>query len=110
MLLMAQLGMLGSNCKKKEIASIHDIRQCLQQFTSAEQTLLNKVVIVMKLLLVLPATNASNEKLFSALKWIKTHSILTPSLCSRYTHVTVHHACASHMHSSTDEAVFFASY
>ena len=70
--LEAQLGMLGSNCKEKEISSIYDIRECLQQFSSAERTLLNEVVTVMKLL-VLPATNASSERSFSALRQIKSY-------------------------------------
>ena len=65
--------MLGSNCKEKEIASIHDIRECLQQFSGAERTLLNEAVTVMKLLLVLPATNASSERSFSALRRIKSY-------------------------------------
>ena len=71
--LEAQLGMLGSNCKEKEIASIHDIRECLQQFSGAERTLLNEVVTVMKLVLVLSATNTSSERSFSALRCMKSN-------------------------------------
>ena len=97
--LEAQLGMLGSNCKEKEIASIHDIRECLQQFTSAERTLLNEVVIVMKLLLVMPATNASSERSFSALRRIKTY------LRSTMGKERLNHLMTLHVHNDTIDAV-----
>ena len=97
--LEAQLGMLGSNCKEKEIASIHDIRECLQQFSGAERTLLNEVVTVMKLLLVLPATNASSERSFSALRRIKSY------LRSTMGQERLNHLMTLHVHNDSIDSV-----
>ena len=46
--------------------NIFDVRNYLQQMTNAERALLNEVVVVMKLLLVMPATNSSAMRLVKA--------------------------------------------
>ena len=63
--------MLGANITVK-IANIHDVIAYLQKLSSAKQQLLSVVMTVMKLILVLPATNASSERLFSAMRRIKS--------------------------------------
>ena len=45
----------------------------LQQLPSAEKSLLNEVILVMKLVLVMPATNATSERSFSAMRYVKSY-------------------------------------
>ena len=73
--LQMQLKMLGTSIQseKKVKVNIFDVRDYLQQLTSAEQALLNEVVIIMKLILVMPATNASSERSSSALRRVKSY-------------------------------------
>ena len=40
---------------------------------STEKALLSEVVLVMKLILVMPATNVSNERTFSAMRRVKLY-------------------------------------
>ncbi len=66
--------MLGNSIQiDKDVVTIFDVRDYLQQLTSSERTFLNEVVIVSKLLLVMPATNASSERSFSAMKRVKNY-------------------------------------
>ena len=41
--------------------------------TQAQRDLLDKVVNIMKLILVMPATNSTSERSFSALRRVKTY-------------------------------------
>ena len=67
-----QLQILGANIPEK-VTTIFDVRTYLQQMTPAERRLLSQVVLLMKLILVMPATNATSERSFSALRRIKTY-------------------------------------
>ena len=58
---------------KDSVVSIFDVRDYLKNLTTTERTLLNEVVIVAKLLLVMPATNASSERSFSAMSRVKSY-------------------------------------
>ena len=49
------------------------MRSYLQQITPGERSLLSQVVLLMKLILVMPATNSTSERSFSALRRIKTY-------------------------------------
>ena len=73
--LQMQLKTLGTSIQieKKVKVNIFDVRDYLQQLTSAERALLNEVVIIMKLILVMPATNVSSERPFSALRHVKSY-------------------------------------
>ena len=70
--LQMQLQTLGTTIQEK-VLTIFDIRNHLQQLTAAERTLLNEVVTVMKLVLVMPATNATSERSFSAMRRVKSY-------------------------------------
>ena len=70
--LQVQLQILGANIPEKMI-TIFDVRSYLQQITPGERSLLSQVVLLMKLILVMPATNATSERSFSALRRIKTY-------------------------------------
>ena len=45
----------------------------LQQLTSAQKVLISEVILLAKLILVMPATNAISERSFSALRRMKTY-------------------------------------
>lgn len=67
--LQAQLQVLSANVSEK-VTYVHDIIAYLWKLSSAEQRLLSAVIVVIKLILVLPATNASSERSFSAMRRI----------------------------------------
>lgn len=63
--LKLQLEILSTNIADG-VTDVVDIKNYLQQLSPAEKTLLSQVILVMKLILVMPATNASSERSFSA--------------------------------------------
>ena len=76
--LEAQLPLLKPLCKDlcEELAgnfSVHDAVGILSKLSAAERTAFSGVWIALKLLLVLPATNATSEWSFSALRRVKTY-------------------------------------
>ena len=56
-----------------EKPSVHSLTQALKSLTCEQRELISEVVKLYKLLLVLPATNATSERTFSALRRIKTY-------------------------------------
>ena len=68
--LTTQLEILGATLKREEksIVTIHELIQYLQSLTSGQRSLLGQVCRVGRLLLVLPATNATSERSFSSLR------------------------------------------
>ena len=73
--LEAQLPLLRQLCDTEGIneITIHDVVRILGSLSSAERVAFSSVWTAMKLLLVMPATNASSERSFSALRRIKTY-------------------------------------
>ena len=57
----------------EKITNIHDVIAYLQKLSSAEQQLLSQIITIMKLIVVMPATNASSERSFSAMRHIKSY-------------------------------------
>jgi predicted unusual protein kinase regulating ubiquinone biosynthesis (AarF/ABC1/UbiB family) len=53
--------------------TLSDIKGYIQKLTSHERGLLSEVVTVLKLILVMPSTNAVSQRSFSALKRLKTY-------------------------------------
>ena len=53
--------------------NIFDVKNYLQGLTRVERDLISEVIVVMKLILVMPATNSSSERSFSAMRRIKTY-------------------------------------
>ena len=60
----------GSQCTNSTFV---DIKKYLLSMTSAQQTLLSEVFILLQLILIMPATNATSEQSFSALRRVKTY-------------------------------------
>ena len=73
--LVAQLPLLQPLCATEGIneLTIHDVVHIVGGLSSAERVVFSSVWTAMKLLLVMPATNASSERSFSALRKIKTY-------------------------------------
>ena len=63
--LKLQLEILSTNIADG-VTDVVDIKNYLQQLSPAEKALLSQVILVMKLILVMPAMNASSEHSFSA--------------------------------------------
>ena len=64
--------MITENDQCKDL-TIHNIAKHLANLSVGEQVALSQVFILMKLLLVMPATNATSERSFSALRRIKSY-------------------------------------
>ena len=67
--LRTQLQTVAANIKGS-VTNIFNVRSYLNGLTSAELVLLSEVVKLMKLVLVMPATNASSEITFSAMSYL----------------------------------------
>ena len=99
--LYTQLQILGSNfngdCKRKDI-TIFDVRNYLVSLSASQLSLISQVKRLMQLLLVMPATNASSERSFSALRRVKSY------LRSSMTQKRLNHLMLLHVHKEhTDE-------
>ena len=77
--LEAQLPLLKPLCKEicEELISQCMILGILSKLSAAERTALSCVWSALKLLLVLPATNTTSERLFSVLRHVNVQSIMT---------------------------------
>ena len=73
-LLISQLQIFHSNYSLPSAnGSIHDVIALVQGFSAAEKDLMSQVVTLVKLVLVMPATNAISERSFSAMRRTKTY-------------------------------------
>ncbi len=70
--------------------SVNSIKSSLLSITSAQRVLLSEVSKLLKLLLVLPATHATSERSFSALRRVKSYLRNTMSQ-SRLNHLMILH-------------------
>ena len=59
--------------KNQSELSINDIIKSLSQLSSAQRLAFSNVWVLMKILLVMPTSNASSEHSFSGLRRIKTY-------------------------------------
>ena len=71
--LQVQLQTLRTQFEKESHITLQDIIQYLKTFNNAELTIYSEVVTLLKLILVSPATNATSERTFSAMRRIKTY-------------------------------------
>lgn len=83
--LSTQLQILGTNIaleaseldtsrqSQPKAATIRDVLQFLRNLTDSQRLLMEQVCNVAQLLLTLPATNASSERTFSAMRRLKTY-------------------------------------
>ena len=58
---------------KQSAVSFKDVCDYLQSLSTAQRSFYSQVVVLITLILVMPATNASSERTFSALRRIKTY-------------------------------------
>ena len=74
-LLKQHVDVLASNfpVSLQRSATVMDIRKHIQAMSSAEQLLISQVLTVLHILLVMPATNASSKRSFSALRRVKAY-------------------------------------
>ncbi|XP_066914540.1 zinc finger MYM-type protein 1-like [Clytia hemisphaerica] len=72
-LLETQLSLLPVSLESSRKINISDVLKKFRSLSQARKTLLSEVIRVVKLLLVMPATNAISERSFSALKRVKTY-------------------------------------
>ena len=62
------------SCSSKQSAvSFKDVCDYLQSLSKAQRSFYSQVVVLITLILVMPATNASSERSFSALRRVKTY-------------------------------------
>ena len=70
--LKMQLEMLSDHISGNNI-DIFDVKKYLQELAPAVKAVFSEVVLLMKLILILPATNATSERSFSAMRRVKSH-------------------------------------
>ena len=70
--LKLQLQILGNTISGNN-GNIVDIKNHLQQLSATEKELVKEVILLMKLNLVLPATNAASERALSAMRRVKSY-------------------------------------
>ena len=71
--LITQLHLFHAHYPPEKRTCIHDAVSVVKGMSVGEKQLLSQVVKVVKLLLVMPATNAISERSFSAMRRIKTY-------------------------------------
>ena len=71
--LTAQLETYYTNYPAMKNKCQHDVLGLVKGFSPAEKTMLSEVMKMVRLLLVMPATNAISERLFSTMRCIKTY-------------------------------------
>ena len=94
--LRLHLDILKTNFKDgKEKATIFEIKDFILSLSVQERSLMSEVCTVLKLVLVLPATNAISERSFSALRRVKTY-LRSTMLQIRLNNLLVLHVHKSH--------------
>jgi len=53
--------------------TICDVIECIKALSLAQRSMISEVISLVKLLLVMPAINTTSERLFSALRRVKTY-------------------------------------
>ena len=71
--LQVHLQILAHDYPKQEYTTIFDIRDYMRNLTPAKKQLKAEVCTVLKLILVMPASNATSECSFSALRRVKAY-------------------------------------
>ena len=85
--------------EKPSSPTIFDIKDFFVKLTEAQKLLLEQVGSVLKLILVMPATNASSERSFSSLRRIKTY------LRSTMTQNRLNHLLLLHVHKERTDSL-----
>ena len=99
--LRSQLEILSNNFSSSS-GDIVEVKNHIQQLTTSERDLMKEVVLLMKLTLVLPATNATSEHAFSAMRRIKSY------LRSTMTQGRLNHLMILHVHKDVTDKLVLA--
>ena len=87
-------------CYSEEpVVNVHELVSFLQNLSQSQKRFMPQVVILSKLLLVMPATNAVSERSFSALKRVKTY------LRSTTTNKRLNHLMLLHVHKDRTDTI-----
>ena len=100
--LKLQLEILSTNIADS-VTDVVDIKNYLQQLSPAEKALLSQVILVMKLIFVMPATNASSERSFSAMRRVKSY------LRSTMTQERLNHLMILHVHKELTDGLILTN-
>ena len=103
--LKLHLDVLASNfpVSLQRDATVMDVMKHIQVMSSAEKLLISQVLTLLNLILVMPATNASSERSFSAMRRVKTYLRSTMSQ-DRLNHIILLH-CHKDLTDSLDLVV-----
>lgn len=71
--LLTQLHVFHTNYPMEMRSNVHDIASIVRDMSNGEKALLSQVIKLVRLLLVMPATNAISERSFSAMRRVKTY-------------------------------------
>lgn len=78
-MLRAQLQIFTNECQRQQketgipFTTVFDIKEFFCTLTDSQKSLLSEVCKVVKLILIMPATNATSERSFSALRRVKSY-------------------------------------
>jgi len=96
--LCTQLEVLRTMMKETEPTLKNVIKKC-QNMTPASLSLINNVVILVKLILVMPVTNATSERSFSYLRRLKSY------LRSTMSQTRLNHLMLLHVHKKETDKI-----
>ena len=94
-LLQSQLKILPAIANEYEIKDIKELVTFMQSLTNGQRLLIPQVVLLMKFVMVLPATNAISERAFSTLRRVKSYCRAT-TLQQRLNHLMILHVYKDH--------------
>ncbi len=98
--LVSQLRVLKIEFQQKsKDVTLQSIISHLKGMSAGERALLQEVVTLIKLILVMPATNATSERSFSALRRVKTY------LRATMTQQRLNHLMLMHVHKERLDAI-----
>ena len=92
---------IQKNTEKLEKVTIFDLRRYFSSLSSGQRSLLSQVCRLMQLVLVMPATNATSERSFSALRRVKNYLRTTMSQ-KRFNNLMVLHVHKDYVDSDLD--------
>ena len=90
---------LARNNLNHSTLSVSSLVQLVSEMSPASRSMFSEIVTLMKLILVMPATNATSERTFSALRRVKTY------LRSTMTQERLNHLMILHTHREATDAL-----
>ncbi|XP_053395723.1 zinc finger MYM-type protein 1-like [Mercenaria mercenaria] len=88
-----------NSCDNVSNVTVSDVTKLLTNMKPASRAMFSEIVTVLKLILVMPATNATSERSFSALRRLKTY------LRSNMTEKRLNHIMTLHIHREATDSI-----